>query len=49
MDFFSTITKGKEVKKRKIMAINLTMFTESEMKVVNEEMSVRDYPKQVFI
>lgn len=44
------ITSGKEVKKRKKMAINLTiMLTESEMKVVHEEMSEREPPKQVFI
>lgn len=47
--FFSKITSGKELKKRKIMAINLTILTESEMKVVHEEMSYREPPKQVFI
>lgn len=31
------------------MAINLTILTESEMKVVHEEMSYREPPKQVFI
>lgn len=45
MDFFFNDNQGKGVKKRKIIAINLTKLIESEMKVVNEEMSFKRCPK----
>lgn len=43
--FFFNDNQGKGVKKRKIIAINLTKSIESEMEVENEEMSYKRCPK----